>query len=105
MKGHAHFSVAALLASLSRHQRLLGLDLGSKTIGLALSDVSRTIATPCDTIRRTKFTKDADLLLAVVDKQEVGGWCSVFPSRWMASRGRVASRCDRLPPIWPGSIR
>jgi putative Holliday junction resolvase len=66
-------SPAELLSSLSRDQRLLGLDLGSKTIGLALSDVSRTIATPYDTIRRTKFTKDAEELLAVVDKQGVGG--------------------------------
>lgn len=66
-------SSAELLASLARDQRLLGLDLGSKTIGLALSDVSRTIATPFDTIRRTKFTRDAEALLAVVDKQDVGG--------------------------------
>ena len=36
--------------------RLLGLDLGTKTIGMALSDVTRSIATPFDTIRRTKFT-------------------------------------------------
>lgn len=66
-------SPSELLSSLARDQRLLGLDLGSKTIGLALSDVSRTIATPFDTIRRTKFTKDAELLLAVVDRQDVGG--------------------------------
>ena len=66
-------SVPDFFAILTRDQRLLGLDLGSKTVGLALSDVSRTIATPYDTIRRTKFTKDAEELLAVVDKQGVGG--------------------------------
>ena len=66
-------SVPDFFATLTRDQRLLGLDLGSKTIGLALSDVSRTIATPYDTIRRTKFTKDAEELLAIVDKQGVGG--------------------------------
>ncbi len=66
-------SPADLAAHLARDQRLLGLDLGSKTIGLALSDVSRTIATPFDTIRRTKFTQDAAALLAVVDRQGVGG--------------------------------
>jgi putative Holliday junction resolvase len=66
-------SSAELIALLPRHARLLGLDLGTKTIGLALSDVSRTIATPFDTIRRTKFTKDAETLLAVVDRHEVGG--------------------------------
>ena len=40
-------------------QRLIGVDLGTKTIGLALSDVERRIATPLETIRRTKFTEDA----------------------------------------------
>ena len=39
--------------------RLLGLDLGSKTIGLALSDPAFMVASPIDTIRRTKFGKDA----------------------------------------------
>jgi putative Holliday junction resolvase len=43
--------------------RLMGLDLGTKTIGLALSDVERRLASPLDTIRREKFAKDADALL------------------------------------------
>ena len=41
----------------------MGLDLGTKTIGLALSDVERRLASPLDTIRRVKFTKDAATLL------------------------------------------
>ena len=45
---------------LARDARLLGLDVGTKTIGMALSDVTRSVATPFDTIRRTKFTADAD---------------------------------------------
>ena len=45
---------------------LLGLDIGQKTIGLALSDGSLTIATPAETIRRTKFTADAKRLAAIV---------------------------------------
>ena len=44
--------------------RLMGLDVGEKTIGLALSDTLITIATPFETIPRTKFTKDAENLLA-----------------------------------------
>ena len=44
---------------LARDARLLGLDVGTKTVGMALSDVSRSVATPFDTIRRTKFTADA----------------------------------------------
>lgn len=43
--------------------RLLGLDLGTKTIGLALSDVERRLASPLDTIRRVKFSADAEALL------------------------------------------
>lgn len=52
---------------------LLGLDLGDKTIGMAISDDGLMIASPHDTIRRTKFTKDAELLLSVADEYSVGG--------------------------------
>ena len=48
-------SLEFLAAGLRRNERLLGIDLGTKTIGLALSDVERTLATPYETIRRTKF--------------------------------------------------
>jgi putative Holliday junction resolvase len=58
-----------LLASrIGKGQRLIGADLGSKTIGLALSDVERRIATPLETIRRTKFSKDAARLRMLMDK-------------------------------------
>jgi len=57
------------LLDLPRGARLLGLDLGTKTIGLALSDVERRIATPLETIRRTKFRADADALLAIATRQ------------------------------------
>ena len=45
--------------------RLIGLDLGTKTIGLAVSDSAFTVASPLQTIRRTKFTADAKQLLGV----------------------------------------
>jgi len=78
-------------ALLDRHARLLGLDLGTKTIGLALSDVTRTIATPYDTIRRTKFGKDAEMLLAIVDKEGVGGLVVGLP---VEMDGREGPRCQ-----------
>src|SRR3954469_24462461 len=53
---------------LPRGARLLGMDLGTKTIGLALSDVERRIATPLETIKRTKFTADAERLKALVPR-------------------------------------
>jgi putative holliday junction resolvase len=53
-----------LAALLPVKARLIGIDLGTKTIGLALSDVERRIGTPLLTIERKKFTSDAQLLIA-----------------------------------------
>jgi len=53
--------------------RLLGLDLGEKTIGIALSDTRLTVATPMQTLRRGKFSADADKLATIVTEQAVGG--------------------------------
>jgi putative Holliday junction resolvase len=76
---------------LIRDQRLLGLDLGTKTIGLALSDVRLGIATPMETIRRTKFTKDAEALFQIVDKNGVGGLVLGLPVEMDGTEG---SRCQ-----------
>ncbi len=62
-----------LKSALKRGDRLLGLDVGSKTVGLALSDVTLQIATPLETIRRTKFTADAARLLQIAAEQGAGG--------------------------------
>ncbi len=59
------------LATLPRFARLMGLDVGTKTIGLALSDVERRIATPLETIQRVKFGKDAEALLKHAVKFDV----------------------------------
>ena len=67
--------------------RLLGLDVGTKTIGLALSDVTRTIATPYNTIRRTKFTIDAKALASIVDKMEIGALIIGLPINLDGSEG------------------
>jgi len=82
----------ALRDALTRHQRLLGLDLGSKTIGLALSDVGLAIASPLETIRRVKFSKDVQLLLDIAGKQGVGGLVIGLPLNMDGSEGpRVQS--------------
>ena len=54
-------------------RRLMGLDIETKTIGLALSDTRRVIATPLETIRRRRFREDAARLIALIDAREVGG--------------------------------
>jgi putative Holliday junction resolvase len=59
-----------LIARLPRFARLVGLDLGTKTIGVAVSDVERRIASPVKTIRREKFTADVQKLAAIVQRQE-----------------------------------
>jgi putative Holliday junction resolvase len=84
-------NLSDLKSALARDARLLGLDLGTKTIGLALSDVSRTIATPFDTIRRVKFTPDAQALLAIIDKQGVGGLVLGLPVEMDGGEG---ARCQ-----------
>jgi len=76
-----------LAAMLAPEARLLGLDVGTKTIGLALSDVTRSIATPYETIRRTKFTSDAEILVDIVDKMEVGGLIIGLPINLDGSEG------------------
>ncbi len=53
--------------------RLMGLDVGGKTIGLALSDTRRTVATPMQTLRRGKFMQDAATLHALIAEHEVRG--------------------------------
>ena len=53
--------------------RLMGLDVGAKTVGLALSDTRLVIASPLETIRRRRFRDDAARLFGLVDKHGVGG--------------------------------
>jgi putative Holliday junction resolvase len=53
--------------------RLLGLDVGTKTVGLALSDTRLVIASPLDTIRRTRFRDDAKHIVYQIEKHGVGG--------------------------------
>ena len=68
-------------------QRLIGVDLGTKTIGLALSDVERRIATPLETIRRTKFTADAVRLAALADQFDVAALVIGLPLNMDGSEG------------------
>lgn len=65
-------ALQSALEKLPQTSRLMGLDLGTKTIGIATSDRSRQIATPITTIARSKFTKDATELLAIATKENVG---------------------------------
>lgn len=73
-------------------QRFLGLDLGTKTIGLALSDAGHRIATPYATLKRRKFTEDAAELAKIAAKEGVGGLVLGLPVNMDGSEGpRVQS--------------
>ncbi|WP_409431997.1 Holliday junction resolvase RuvX [Litorimonas sp. RW-G-Af-16] len=74
---------------------LLGLDPGTKTLGLAISDRTRLIATPLQTIRREKFTPDAAKLLKIYDDNEVSALIVGLPVNMDGSSGpRVQSVRD-----------
>jgi putative Holliday junction resolvase len=85
-------SVEELHVRLPPHARLMGVDLGTKTIGLALSDVERRIATPLETIRRVKFTQDAERLAELAQKFEIVAFVVGLPLNMDGSEGpRVQS--------------
>ncbi len=86
----------AFAAVLKAGLRLIGIDPGSKTLGLALSDVGRQIASPLETIARTKFTADAERLLAHVDQLGVGGLVIGLPVNMDGSEGPRAQSARAL---------
>jgi len=80
-------ATADFAALLAPGQRLIGLDLGTRTIGLALSDVTRMIASPLETIARTKFSADASRLLALAAEHAIGGLVLGLPHNLDGSEG------------------
>ena len=62
-----------LPALLPAHAPIVGLDLGEKTIGVAVSDATRTVASPLELIRKTKFTDDAAALFKLMESRGAGG--------------------------------
>ena len=87
-------SPAALKAAVPRGARLIGLDVGAKTIGLALSDTRLVIASPLDTIRRRRhFGADMAALFKLVDEHDVGGVVIGLP---LALDGRDSPRTQSV---------
>jgi putative Holliday junction resolvase len=72
-RGQTFEDITAFAAAIGDHGRLIGLDLGTKTIGVALSDVGRTVASGLETIRRRKFTLDAERLDALIAEHAAAG--------------------------------
>ncbi|MBL4838206.1 MAG: Holliday junction resolvase RuvX, partial [Kordiimonadaceae bacterium] len=86
-------SITDLKQSLKTGQRLLGIDPGTKTIGLALSDTMLIVATPMETIKRTKFKNDIIRIMEIVEQENVGGFVIGWP---MNMDGTEGPRCQSV---------
>jgi len=104
-------SLRELRTRIGKGQRLLGLDLGEKTIGLALSDTLLTVATPYETLKRGKFTADAEKIVDIAAKEGAGGLIIGLPLNMDGSDGpsaqsarafarNFAARCDLPIVLW-----
>lgn len=87
MTATGHDDMITFAAVLPRVGALAGLDLGDKTIGVAVSDTFRSVATPLLTIRRVKFTEDAAHLLALVAERGLVGLVLGLPRNMDGSEG------------------
>jgi putative holliday junction resolvase len=96
----------AFARTLEPGARLIGIDLGTKTLGLALSDVTRSIASGLTTLQRTRFAADAARLLALAAEHGVGGFVIGLPINLDGSHGpraqatrAFARNLGRLTPL------
>jgi len=80
-------AIEALAQALQPGSRLLGLDVGSKTIGLALSDTTRAVATPLTTIKRIKFTRDVVELSEIIETHDISALVIGLPLNMDGSEG------------------
>ena len=87
MSAGTHEDPAAFAASLAPGLALMGLDLGTRTIGVAVSDRLRRIASPLSVLKRTKFTADAAALGALAAERAIGGVVLGLPRNMDGSEG------------------
>ena len=86
-RGRTPLTAVEFHAALAPGRRLIGIDVGTKTLGLALSDVTRTIASALETIGRRKFAVDAARLLELAGQHRIGGFVIGLPANLDASEG------------------
>ncbi|MGR9128842.1 Holliday junction resolvase RuvX [Rhizobium leguminosarum] len=80
-------TIEEMAETLAPRQAIAGLDLGTKTIGLSMSDLGRRFATPRTVIRRVKFTIDAQALLDFAAAEKVAGFIIGLPMNMDGSAG------------------
>jgi len=83
-------SLADAVSALPPRAPILGLDLGTKTIGVAISDLTRRIASPLETIARTKFADDAQRLIRLAKREKAGLIVLGLPLNMNGSEGTRA---------------
>ena len=83
-------NLSELPALLQKNQCLLGLDYGSKAIGVAVSDPGLCIASPIATINRRKFADDAAALISIIRERAIGGIVVGWPKNMNGSEGATA---------------
>lgn len=82
-----HDDITAFAAALAPMRALMGLDLGTKTIGVAVSDPFLSVSTPLETVRRVKFTQDAEALQKIIAHRAIGGIVLGLPMNMDGSEG------------------
>jgi putative holliday junction resolvase len=87
------FSLEDLAAVLPARAAIFGLDLGTKTIGVAISDVTRTVATAVKTIKRKKFTLDVVELFSLAEARGAEGYVIGLPVNFNGTEGPRAQAC------------
>ena len=87
-----HHDIDTFAASLPAARAIACLDLGDKTIGIAVSDAFMSVATPLETVRRTKFTIDAARVLDIAKARDLGGLVLGLPFNMDGSEG---PRCQK----------
>ncbi|SHM39001.1 putative holliday junction resolvase [Roseovarius litoreus] len=80
-------TIDAFATTLPKGHPIMGLDLGTKTIGVAISDRLLSVATPTETIKRKKFSVDAARLLEIATQREVAGLVLGLPRNMDGSEG------------------
>jgi putative holliday junction resolvase len=98
--------ITAFAAALPAVGALMGLDFGEKTIGVAVSDRMRSVASPLETVRRTKFTADAGRLMEIARAREIAGLVIGLPLNMDGTEGprcqstrAFARNLERLTPL------
>jgi putative Holliday junction resolvase len=102
---HIYKTISDMIRHIPQGTRLLGLDVGTKTIGLAISDSNFKVAVAIDTIRRTKFTKDIKHLNEIIQDRTIGGLVIGLPISMNGTEGPACQSIRQFSNNVTGQIK